>query len=117
MALLTVATVSTAGTTAAAPTQLAAWAGPDTIDGGVIGNDGVIVEVNNTSGGSLDLRIGDPGSTAAGNPAANGYRIIAVATGAKARVRVTQANVNPATGVAQVGASATNAAFTITAYK
>lgn len=117
MALLTVATVSTAGTTAAAPTQLAAWASPDTIDGGAIGSDGVIVEVNNTSGGALNLRIGDPGTTAAGNPPANGYREIAVANGARVRARVTQANVNPATGVAQVGASTTNAAFTITAYK
>lgn len=117
MALLTVATVSTAGTTAAAATQLAAWASPDTIDGSSIGSDGVIVEASNTSGGSLDLRIGDPGSTAAGNPAANGYRTIAVANGAKVRARVMQSNVNPATGVAQVGASATNAAFTITAYK
>lgn len=117
MALLTVAAVTTAGTTAAAPTQLSAWGTPDTIDGGAIGSDGVIVEVNNTSGGSLDLRIGDPGTTAAGNAAANGYRTITVATGAKVRARVVQANVNPATGVAQVGASATNAAFTITAYK
>lgn len=117
MAQLNVAIVTGAGVTAAAPTQLSAWASADTIDGGVIGDDGVIVEVSNTSGGSLDLRIGDPGATPAGNPAANGYRTVAVATGAKVRARITQSNVNPSTGVAQVGASATNAAFTISAFK
>jgi len=117
MAALAVATVTNAGTSAAAPTQLAAWASADTIDGGLIGDNGVIAEVSNTSGGSLDLRISDPGTTPAGNPAANGYRTVPIANGAKFRTRVTQANVNPATGVAQVGASTTNANFTITVYK
>lgn len=117
MTLLNVAAVTAAGTTAAAPTQLAAWASADTISGSDIGDRGVIVEVNNTSGGSLDLRVGDPGSTPAGNPAANAYRTITVPTGTKTRALVTQANVNPSTGVAQVGASSTNAAFTVTAYR
>lgn len=117
MAVLVVAAITNVGVSAAAPTQLAAWAGPDTIDGGLIGDSGVIVEVSNTSGGSLDLRVGDPGTTAAGNSPTNGYRTITVANSGKFRARVTQANVNPATGVAQVGASTTNAAFTITVYK
>lgn len=117
MALLAVATITAAGTTAAAPTQLAAWASPDTIDSGALGDRGAIVEVSNTSGGSLDLRVSDVGTTPAGNPAANGYRTITVANGAKARALVNQSNVNPATGVAQVGASATNAGFTVTVYR
>lgn len=117
MAALAVQVISTAGSTAGAPTQLAAWATPDTIDGGIIGSDGVIVEVNNTSGGSLDLRVGDPGATPAGNAAANGYRIITVANSTKIRAVVTQSNVNPSTGVAQVGASTTNAGFTVQVFK
>ena len=117
MALLTVQTISTNGSIGNAPTQLAAWASPDTINGGDIGSDGCIVEVRNTSGGSLDLRVGDPGTTAAGNGATNGYESLTVANNATGRHRVTQANVNPATGLAQVGASTTNAAFTVTVYK
>ena len=117
MALLSVQTVSTNGTIGAAPTQLAAWASPDTINAGDIGDQGVIAEVRNTSGGSLDLRVGDPGTTPAGSPAVNGYETLTVANNATGRFRVTQANVNPATGVAQIGASTTNAAFTVTVYR
>lgn len=117
MAALAVATIATTGTAAATPVQISAWASADTIDGGLIGDSGVIAEVSNTSGGSLDFRVGDPGTTAAGNAAANGYRTHTVANSGKTRVRITQANVNPATGVAQVGASTTNAAFTVTLYK
>lgn len=117
MALLTVQVVSGAGSVAPAGTQLAAWASPDTISASDIGSDGVLVEVTNTSGGSLDLRVSDPGKTPAGNSAANGYTTIAVATGTTVKARVMPSNVNPSTGVAQVGASSTNAAFTIRVFK
>lgn len=112
MALLTVQTPTAAGAAPPAATQLAAWASPDTISGSDIGDRGVVVIVSNTSGGPLDLRVSDPGTTLAGNPAANGYTTVTVPTGQSRWVFVGRGNVN-ASGVAQVGASTTNAAFTI----
>lgn len=112
MALLTVQTPTAAGATPSAATQLSAWASPDTISGSDIGDRGVVILASNTSGGSLDLRVSDPGSTPAGNTAANGYTTVTVPTGQSRWVYVGRGNVNAA-GVAQVGASTTNAAFTV----
>lgn len=113
MAALTVTAATAPGATPAAPAQISAWAGtPDTIDGSIIGTRGVMAIVNNTSGGSLDFRVGDPGVTPAGNAPANGYSITTVPTGADRFVFIGPNNVN-SSGVAQVGASTTNAAFTI----
>jgi hypothetical protein len=115
MALLTVNTVTSAGIVPSAPTQISAWSGtPDTISSSDIGERGVIAEITNTSGGSLDFRVSDSRTTPAGNPAANGYTTLTVATGGQGgRMLITQNNVNLATGLASVGASTTNAAFTV----
>lgn len=116
MTLLAVARITGTGVTAAAPTQLTAWTGKDTISATDIGERGVIVEVANGSGGPLDLRVGDPGTTPAGNAAADGYATHTIADGAKKRVLVTKANVVAASQVAEIGASTTDAAFTVTCY-
>lgn len=117
MTALTVQAVTAAGVTPAAPTQLAAWPTGDTIPSSQLGPRGAIVEVANASGGSLDLRVGDVGVTPANNPAANGYATITVPTGSSRRVLVTSANVDPATDAVKIGASTTNAAFTVTCYR
>jgi hypothetical protein len=115
MALLTVNTATSAGITPSAPTQISAWSGtPDTIAASDIGERGVVAEIVNTSGGSLDFRVSDSLTTPAGNAAANGYTTVTVATGGQgARVVITLKNVNLSTGLASVGASTTNAAFTV----
>lgn len=113
MAALTVTAATAAGATPAAAAQISAWSGtPDTIDGSLIGTRGVMCIVANTSGGSLDFRVGDPGVTPAGNAAANGYSITTVPNGATRWVYVGPNNVN-SSSVAQVGASTTNAGFTV----
>lgn len=118
MALLTVQTVTSTGITPAAPVQITAWSGTgDTISGSDIGDRGVWVEVSNTSGGSLDFRVSDPGFTPAANPAANGYTTVTVPTGQNRKVFVGRGNVDPSTGVAKVGASTSNAAFTVAAFR
>lgn len=113
MALLSVQTVTAAGVTSAAPTQLTAWTGGDTIAGSDVGTRGVVVEVANASGGSLDLRVSDPGRTPAGNTAANGYASHVVATGTTKKVWVGPGNVDPATGAVKIGASTAHASFTV----
>jgi hypothetical protein len=113
VAALTITAATAAGVAPAAAAQISAWAGtPDTIDGSVIGTRGVMAVVSNTSGGSLDFRVGDPGVTPAGNPAANGYTIVTVPNTSTRWVYIGPNNVN-SSGVVQVGASTTNAAFTV----
>lgn len=107
-----IVTATAAGATPAAPVQISAWGTPDTVDGSLIGTRGVMAIVTNTSGGSLDFRVGDPGVTPAGNPASNGYSATPVPTGQTRWVLITQANVN-SSGVAQIGASSTAAGFTV----
>lgn len=113
MAALTITAATAVGATPAAPAQISAWAGtPDTIDGSIIGTRGVMALVINNSGGSLDFRVGDPGATPAGNPAANGYSITTVPNTQERWVYIGPNNVN-SSSVVQVGASTTNAAFTV----
>lgn len=114
MAALTVTTVTAAGITPAAGVQITAWSGTgDTISANDIGSRGVWVEVSNTSGGSLDLRVEDPGLTPAGNAAANGYTTITVPTAGARKVYIGPTNVNPTTNTVKIGASTSNAAFTV----
>lgn len=117
MAALTVQTVTAAGITPAAPVQISAWSSPDTLSGSLVGERGVWAEVTNGSGGSLDLRIQDPGATPAGNAAANGYTTVTVADGATKLVLITKNNVSTADGLVDIGASTTNAAFTIRLFR
>lgn len=118
MALLSIQTVTSTGITKAAPVQITAWSTGDTISGTEIGERGVIAEIANASGGSLDFRVSDPGFTPSSNPAANGYTTVTVPTaGQGALVYIGKNNVDPATGVVKVGSSTTNAAFTIRLYR
>ncbi len=114
MAALTTNVATAAGVTPAAPVQITAWSGTgDTITGSDIGDAGVKALVANASGGSLDFRVEDPGATPAGNPAANGYAATTVPTGQSRLVYIGPNNVNKTTGTVKVGASTSNAAFTV----
>lgn len=113
MAVLTTTAATSAGATPTAPAQITAWPGGDTITANDIGDRGVIAIVANASGGSLDFRVEDPGATPAGNTAANGYGVITVPTAATRWVYIGPKNVNGSTGTVKVGASTTNAAFTV----
>ena len=105
MALLAVRTITAAG---AAITRSAVSAS-DTIDGGQIGDRGVVLDVNNGSGSSINVTIGDPGLTPAGNAAAGSPagRVVAVPAGAQRQIYVGPKNVDPSTGVATITYSAT----------
>jgi hypothetical protein len=115
VAALTVTAAIGPGATPAAPAQITAWSSGDTIAGSDIGARGVMAIVTNASGGSLDFRVGDPGVTDAGNPAANGYTAITVPNGATRWVYIGPANVDNSSGAGavKVGASTTNSAFTV----
>lgn len=113
MAALTAQTATAAGAEEAAAVQISAWSGPDTISSSVIGSRGVVAVVTNGSGGSLDFRVQDPGATPAGNAAANGYTTVTVPDGETWLVYIGPHNVDPDDGRCDVGASTTNAAFTI----
>lgn len=113
MALLTVGTATAVGTTPTAPAQITAWASGDTVSQSDVGDRGVVAIVVNTSGGSLDFRVEDPGTTAAGNAAANGYTTVTVPNSGTRWVYIGPGNVNRTNGTVKVGASTTNAAFTI----
>ncbi len=113
MATLTVQTNTAVGTVANTPVQITAWPAGDTIPGSEVGERGIQAIVANASGGTLNFRISDPGRTPAGNAAANGYTDIAVATGTTMVVVITKNNIDPATGAVKVGASTSNAAFTV----
>ncbi len=118
MAALTVQTVTPAGITPAAGVQITAWSGTgDTISSSEIGERGIWAEVANSSGGSLDFRVSDLGTTPAGNAAANGYTTVTVPTAQSRKVFIGKNNVDPTTGVVKVGASTSNAAFTVACFR
>lgn len=104
MALLTVRTISAAGSAV----SRSAVAASDTISGSDIAERGVVLDVNNASGGSINVTIGDPGQTPAGNPATGtpAGRVVAVPAGAQRQIYVGPRNVDPSTGVATVTYSA-----------
>lgn len=106
MALLTVATVTTAGTT---PTFTAVNSS-DTISGDMIGQRGVVLEVV-TVGTGTTVTVGDPGTTPAGNPAANspaGKQVV-LGTNVRSRIYVGPGSIDPATGLATITYSAVTA--------
>lgn len=113
MAALTTNVATSPGITPAAAVQITAWTTGDTITASDIGDTGVTAVVANTSGGSLDFRVEDPGTTAAGNAAANGYTTVTVPNSQSRHVKITRNNVNLTNQTVKVGASTTNAAFTI----
>lgn len=101
MALLTAVSVLTTATTVG-PNAVSA---SDTIAAADIGTNGALLNVINGSGGSINVVLVDPGTTAAGNTTTAPNQ--AVANGADRWFRVTQAHVNPATQVATVTFSGT----------
>jgi predicted RNA-binding protein with TRAM domain len=114
MALLTTNVATSPGITPVAPAQITAWSGTgDTISAGDIGDTGVTAIVANASGGSLDFRVEDPGFTGAGNAAANGYTMVTVPNSQSRHVKITRNNLNSTNGTVKVGASTSNAAFTV----
>lgn len=117
MAALTAQSVTAAGITPNAAVQITAWSTGDTISSSEVGERGIWAEVANTSGGSLDFRVNDSGTTAAGNPAANGYTTVTVPTGSSRLVYIGKNNVDFALGYVKVGASTTNAAFTVRLFR
>lgn len=104
MALLSVRTFSPTG---GAISRIAVNSS-DTIDGGQIGDRGVVLDVNNASGSSINVTIGDPGTTPAGNAAAGSPagRVIAVPAGTQRDIYVGPRNVDPSSGVATITYSA-----------
>jgi len=117
MAVLTTNVSTGVGMTPVAPAQITAWSTGDTINQADIGTDGVTAVVSNTSGGSLDFRVEDPNTTPAGNPAANGYTTVTVPNTQSRGVFIGPNNVNKANNNVKVGASTTNAAFTVQLWK
>lgn len=118
MATLVVNTVTAAGIAPAAGVQITAWSGTgDALLASDVGDRGVWVEVSNTSGGSLDFRVGDPLTTPAGNAAANGYQTYTIANSASRKIYIGKNNVDPNTNAVKVGASTSNANFTVAAYR
>lgn len=103
MALITVNAVP--GQTKVAITG-AAVAASDTISVNDIGDRGVLLEVINGSGGSINVTISDPNLTAVGNAGTTAAQ--AVANGTSGYFRILPAHVNPATGVATVAYSGTS---------
>jgi hypothetical protein len=115
VAALTVTAATAAGATPAAAVQITAWSGTgDTIAASDIGARGVVCIVTNSSGGSLDFRVNDSGSTPAGNAAANAYTTVTVPNGATRWVFVGVNNLDPTGASVKVGASTTNAGFVVT---
>ncbi len=113
MALLTVVAATASGATPTAAAQITAWASGDTISSSDIGSRGVVAIVANASGGSLDFRVEDPGTTPSGNAAANGYTTVTVPNNTTRWAYTGPSNVNPTNSTVKVGASTTNAAFTV----
>ena len=114
MAALTTNYATSVGITPAAPAQITAWSGTgDTITASDVGDTGVTAVVSNTSGGSLDFRVEDSLTTPAGNAAANGYTTVTVPNSQSRHVFIGPNNVNRTNQTVKVGASTSNAAFTV----
>ena len=96
MALLTAVAVTSAATTVAA----AASSTSDTISASDIGNKGCLLNIINGSGGSINVTLADPNTTAVGN--AGTAVAQAVGAGVDRWFKITPRHVNPATGVATV---------------
>lgn len=110
MAARTVNTVTAAGVAR----NLTAVAASDTIAASEIGSRGVIYEITNGSGSSINVTVSDPGFSPAGN--AGTALVNAVANGATERMFIGPNNVDPSTGVATITHSATSS-VTAEAYR
>lgn len=101
MALLTAVSVTSTATNVTA----AAVSASDTISQSDIGTDGALLNVINAGGGSINVTISDPGTTAVGNVGTTSAQ--AVANGTDRWFRLSPGHVNPSTGVATVSYSGT----------
>lgn len=101
MALLTAVSVTSAATTVTA----AAVSASDTIAAADIGVNGCLLNVINGSGGSINVTLLDPNTTAVGNAGTTVAQ--AVANGTDRWFRVSPAHVSPSTAVATVTYSGT----------
>jgi len=101
MALLTAVSVLQTATTVTG----AAVSASDTIAAADVGVNGCLLNVNNGSGGSINVTLLDPGTTDVGNAGTTTPQ--AVANGTDRWFRITPLHVNPATGDATVTYSGT----------
>jgi hypothetical protein len=106
MALLTATSVTSTATTVTA----AAVTVSDTVSAADIGTNGALLNVINASGGSINVTISDPGTTAVGNAGTTAAQ--AVGAGVDRWFRLSPGHVNPSTGVATVAfSSATSVTY------
>ncbi len=77
----------------------------DTLTAGQVGRNGVLLRVTNGGGGSINVTVTDPGSTAAGNTVTASTQ--AVANGTSGYFRILPGNVSLTTGLATVTYSGT----------
>jgi hypothetical protein len=83
------------------PALVAAAAGGDTVAAFA---DRTWIEVNNASGGSINVTVADPGVTPAGNPATS--QVVAVGAGVKKRIWLPAGVINSTTGLVSITYSA-----------
>ena len=83
----------------------AAVSASDTISAADIGTSGVLLNVINGGGGSINVTISDPGTTTVGNVGTTTAQ--AVANGTDGWFRILPGHVNASTGVATVAYSGT----------
>jgi hypothetical protein len=102
MALITVASVPGQSKVTVAAVAVAST---DTISASDIGQSGVLLQVINGGGGSINVTISDPNTTAVGNAGTTTAQ--AVANGTDGWFRILPGHVNPSTGVATVAYSGT----------
>jgi hypothetical protein len=102
MALITVGSVPGQTKVTVAGTAVSA---SDTVAASDIGTSGVLLNVINGGGGSINVTISDPGTTTVGNAGTTTPQ--AVANGTDGWFRILPGHVNPATGVATVAYSGT----------
>jgi hypothetical protein len=102
MALITVGSVP--GQTKVTVAGVAVSAS-DTVAAADIGTSGVLINVINAGGGSINVTIADPNTTAVGNVGTTTAQ--AVLNGTDGWFRILPGHVNPATGVATIAYSGT----------
>ena len=98
MAALTVITPTNGGVLSTG----AAVAASDTIDQGLMGPNGVILEIINGGGSPDNMTISDAGSTPAGNALAGGTIANTVANATSEVHYIKKSQVNPATGLVTI---------------
>lgn len=102
MALITVSSVPGQSAVNVAPLAVSS---SDTIAASDIGGSGVLLQVINGSGGSINVTISDPNTTAVGNAGTTTPQPVANST--DRWFRILPGHVNPATGLATVAYSGT----------